>query len=267
MAIVTDTDVLAPADPHHHPAYRLAPGTELLGEYRDSAYETPKYLVRRADGQLMQLPQLLYRVAGSLDGRDTGQIAEGLTLELGEELTAEQVSFLVDERLRPVGIIAAGDADGAEPAAPPVKSDPLLALRYRVGVLPAAVSWRVAGLLRLFFARPVWAVGLAAFVAVLVAIVARGGLLGQVLAGVDQIVHNPELILAIYVLTFFLSGIWHECGHVTACRYGGARPATWGSASTSCGRPSTARSRTPTVSTGSGGCAPTSVASTSTPSS
>ncbi|WP_138734821.1 hypothetical protein [Modestobacter excelsi] len=225
MAIATDTDVLAPADRRDHPVYRLSPGTELLGEYRDSGLETPKYLVRRADGQVMQLPRLLYRVAGSLDGRDAGRIAEDLHRELEEELTAEHISFLVDERLRPVGIIA---PDGAESAPSPVMADPLLALRYRVGVLPAAVSWRVAGLLRLFFARPVWVAALAVFVAVHATIVVQGGLLDQILAGVDQIVHEPELILAMYVLTFFLSGIWHEFGHVTACRYGGARPGDMG---------------------------------------
>ncbi|WP_157937043.1 hypothetical protein, partial [Geodermatophilus chilensis] len=227
MAIATDPDVLAPADRHDHPVYRLAPGTELLGEYRDSGYQTPKYLIRRADGQVMQLPRLLYRVAESLDSRDAGQIAAELSPELGEELTAESISFLVDQRLRPVGLVAPDDTGGVEPAVP-VKSDPLLALRYRVGVLPAVVSWRVAGMLRLFFARPVWVAGLAAFVATLAWIAAQGGVLEQFIAGVDQIVRNPELILAIYVLTFFLSGVWHEFGHVTACRYGGARPGDMG---------------------------------------
>ncbi len=33
---------------------RLAEGTELLGEFKDSGYSQPPSLVRRADGQVIQ---------------------------------------------------------------------------------------------------------------------------------------------------------------------------------------------------------------------
>ena len=42
---------------------RLAPGTELVGEYEQSGLEDAPYIAKRADGQLVQLPQLLYLVA------------------------------------------------------------------------------------------------------------------------------------------------------------------------------------------------------------
>src|SRR3954453_5362484 len=109
---------------------RLAAGTELLGEYKDSAYEEPRFLIRRADGQVMQLPGLLYRVAGSLDGRDAPQVAADLNAELGLELTAEQIVFLVEDRLRPLGVLArdGGDPDSSDDGRggapdPPVRSD------------------------------------------------------------------------------------------------------------------------------------------------
>jgi putative peptide zinc metalloprotease protein len=228
MAMTVDSDVLVSSPGQDHVGYRLAPGTELLGEYQDSGFRTPKYLLSRADGQVMQLPLPLYRLAASLDGRDAERIATDLSAELGQELTADQVSSLIEEHLRPVGVVAPDDElDGPDAAGPPVVSDPLLALRYRVGVLPAAVSWRVAGLFRPFFLRPVWMAALTAFAVVLVLIVARGDLLGQVLAGVDQLVHAPLLLLLIYVLTI-AAGTFHEFGHVTACRYGGARPGDMG---------------------------------------
>jgi hypothetical protein len=78
---------LATGGPEDGPVYRLAEGTELVGRYQDSAFEVPKFLVHRADGQVMQLPELLYRVAGSLDGRSAGQVAAALSAELGQELT------------------------------------------------------------------------------------------------------------------------------------------------------------------------------------
>lgn len=229
MASVVDSDVPPPLARDEHRGYHLATGTELIGEYQDSGLETPSYLVQRADGQVMQLPHLLYRLAGSLDGRDAGQIAADLSAELGRDLTSGQVSFLVEERLRPVGMVALDDRGSDDPAAgqPVVLSDLLLALRYRVGVVPAEVSWRVAGVFRPLFLRPVWVAALGAFVGVLVSIVARGDLLAQVLAGVDQLVRAPELLLAIYVLTI-AAGTFHEFGHVTACRFGGARPGDMG---------------------------------------
>ena len=42
---------------------RLANGVELLGEYQGSGYAQPPSLVRRADGQVIQMSPLLYRVA------------------------------------------------------------------------------------------------------------------------------------------------------------------------------------------------------------
>ncbi len=212
MTAVVDSDTQATTIEGDHRRYRLAVGTELIGEYQDSGLQRPKYLVRRADGQVMQLSALLYRVACSLDGRDTAQIAADLSTELGRELTADQVAFLIEERLHPAGILAADEADAGnrETIHAPVKSDLLLALRYRVGVVPAEVAWRVAGVFRPFFLRPVWTTALAAFVAVLVGIVARGDLVSQGLAGVDQLVRAPHLILLIFVLSI-VSLTFHEC--------------------------------------------------------
>jgi putative peptide zinc metalloprotease protein len=42
---------------------RLADGVELLGEYQGSGYSQPPSLVRRADGQVIQMSALLDRVA------------------------------------------------------------------------------------------------------------------------------------------------------------------------------------------------------------
>ena len=55
---------------------RLAEGVELLGEYKGSGYSQPPSLVRRADGQVIQMSALLYQVACRIDGsRDPAAIA------------------------------------------------------------------------------------------------------------------------------------------------------------------------------------------------
>ena len=233
MGSVTQGDVLDLPATSGGALPRLAAGTELLGQYKDSAYEDPRFLIRRADGQVMQLPGLLYRVAGSLDGRDARQVAADLNAELGLELTAEQIVFLVEDRLRPVGVLAPdvedparSDDDRADRPDMPVRSDLLLSLRHRAAVVPANVVWRLAGFFRPLFFRPVWVVLVAAFLAVDIWIVGHD-VLDRFVAGVQQITLHPALILVVLGITI-VAGAFHECGHASACRYGGARPGNLG---------------------------------------
>ncbi|MEO7196766.1 MAG: hypothetical protein ABIZ05_18415 [Pseudonocardiaceae bacterium] len=217
---------------------RLADGVELIGEYQGSGFREPRYIVRRADGQVIQLPRLLYLLASTLDGqRDQEQVARVLSAELGKVVQAEQVAFLLDNRLRPVAIVAV-DADAAQadahadPAqAKPgpkmkLKADPLLALKFRVGVVPERVVWRIAGAFAPMFWPPVILALLAGFVGLDAVIIAQGGL-GRVVPSALALVYQPALTLLVLAL-IVVAGAFHECGHVTACRYGGARPGVMG---------------------------------------
>jgi putative peptide zinc metalloprotease protein len=114
----------------------------------------------------------------------------------------------------------------AAPARAPVRADPLLALRHRVTVLPASAAQRVGRLLGPLFLRPVWVLLVAAFLAGAVWI-ARHDLLGALVAGVRQTALQPGYVLAILALTV-AGAAFHECGHVAACSYGGARPGDLG---------------------------------------
>jgi putative peptide zinc metalloprotease protein len=229
MTTLTSDGQSPPTAVVEDPVRRLAEGTELLGEYQDSGYRTPKFLVRRADGQVMQLPLLLYRVACLLDGRDAERMATDLSAELGQDLTADQVSYLVEERLRPAGLLATDhtDPDGPGTVTAPTRSDPLLALRYRKPVVPARVTWRIAGVFRLLFTRPAWTAALATFVALDAVVLLQGDFVDRVTAGATTLVHRPALTLVLLTL-LVLSMAFHEIGHVTACRYGGARPGDMG---------------------------------------
>src|SRR6202050_2333319 len=130
---------------------RLADGVELLGEYRDSGYSRPPSLVRRPDGQVIQMSPLLYRVTSRIDGsRDSAAIAELVSADLGRALTADQVRHLITTKLVPLGIVG----DHGAPAAPP-RATPLLALRARGTLLPERAANAVALLLRPLFRWPV----------------------------------------------------------------------------------------------------------------
>lgn len=207
---------------------RLAEGTELIGEYQGSGFQEPRYILRRVDGQVIQLPRLLYLLASSLDGRrDLGQVAALLTAEFGRVVQADQVSYLIENRLRPVGIMAAdpGVDAGAAPKMK-MKSDPLLALKFRVGVVPERVVWHLAGVFGPMFWPPMILAGLAAFVILDMAIIAQGGL-ARIVPSALALVYQPALTLLVLAIVL-VSAAFHECGHVSACRYGGARPGKMG---------------------------------------
>jgi len=81
---------------------RLTGGAELLGEYKDSGYCQPPSLVRRPDGQVIQMSALLYKVTSRIDGaRDAEAIAGLVSTDLGQILTADQARYLSTAKLVP----------------------------------------------------------------------------------------------------------------------------------------------------------------------
>jgi putative peptide zinc metalloprotease protein len=93
---------------------RLAVGVELLGEFRNSGYSQPPSLVRRADGQVIQMSRLLYSIACRINGsRELAAIADLVSEDLGRPMTADQVRYLITVKLLPLGVI-----DGQAPQLP-----------------------------------------------------------------------------------------------------------------------------------------------------
>ena len=208
--------VLPPADaPGPGQVPRLADGVELLGEYQGSGYSQPPSLVRRADGQVIQMSALLYRVACRIDGsRDPAAIAGLVSEDLARSLTADQVRYLITAKLRPLGIVA----DQAAPAALP-KANPLLALRARGTLLSERAANAAGALLTPLFHGPVVAAMMVSLVAVDWWLFAVHGLGG----GLQQVLRDPVDLLIVLGLSL-VSTVFHECGHAAGCRYGGARP-------------------------------------------
>ena len=175
--------------------------------------------MRRADGQVIQMSALLYGVTCRIDGsRGPAAIADLVGGDLGRSLTADQVRYLITEKLLPLGIVA---AEGT-PAAPP-KARPLFALRARGTLLPGRAANAAGVLLRPLFRWPVVAAVAVTVAAVDYWLFAVHGL-G---AGVQQILRNPADLLIVVGLSV-VSAVFHECGHAAGCRYGGARPGVIG---------------------------------------
>src|SRR5215208_7942275 len=73
-------------------ALARAEGLEMLGEVSGSGYKEGMALVRRADGQMMQLGPLMYGLLEELDGeRDVQALATAMSQRLGRTLGPEHV--------------------------------------------------------------------------------------------------------------------------------------------------------------------------------
>jgi putative peptide zinc metalloprotease protein len=201
------------ADPGAVP--RLAEGVELLGEFRNSGDSQPPSLVRRADGQVIQMSRLLYLVASRIDGsRGAAAIAELVSEDLGRSLTAEQIRYLITAKLLPLGIVA----DQGVSQVPP-RANPLLALRARGTLLPERAANAVGAFFRPLFRWPVVVAVLVCVAAVDYWVFADHGLT----AAAQQVLRDPRDVIIVFVLSV-LSALFHECGHAAGCRYSGARP-------------------------------------------
>jgi putative peptide zinc metalloprotease protein len=199
---------------------KLAEGIELIGEYADSGYKDPPSIARRSDGQVVQLPKLLYAIAERADGRRSyDEIAEQVTEEIGRGVSDENVRFLVEEKLRPLGVLA--QADGSTPKLE--KADPLLALKFRAALVPEGVVRALTTLFYPFFFPPVIVAALAGLVAFDVWFFFVHG----VAQSARELVYNPLLLLMVFGLVVLATAL-HEIGHATATRYGGAKPGVMG---------------------------------------
>jgi putative peptide zinc metalloprotease protein len=199
---------------------RLPAGLELLGEFKGSGFREPQYLVRRADGQVIQLSGLLYAVVQSADGgRDLEAIAAAVRRDTGRGVRAEHVRFLVEQRLRPLGVLAGSE----ESTSKPKRADPPLALKFRFPLVPSrAVQWVTTQFRALFLPRVV-ALEVVFALAFAVWLFFVHGIGDPLLA----LVYHPSFILITAGLAM-LSAFFHEIGHATACRYGAAKPGVVG---------------------------------------
>src|SRR3954449_2446292 len=202
-------------------ALRLLPGVELLGRVEGSGLREPPHYVRRSDGQVVQLSRLLFVIAEhAVPGRSLDEIAERAGARLDLRIRPEQARYVLEEKLHPLGVVAG--PDGSAPVLERV--DPLLALRFRVGVVRPRAVRAIAASLAWLFRTPVVAVVLASLVAFDAWLFAVHGGIGQ---GLSHVIAQPLLALLLVVLTY-ASLASHECGHAAACRHGGAQPGAIG---------------------------------------
>lgn len=211
------TERMATSDGH---APRLAEGVELLGQMEGSGYKEAPFMARRPDGQMVQLAPILHLVAERADGRHSyEQIGAEVSEIIGRGLDAEGARMLVEEKLRPLGILAA--PDGSSPTVE--KQDQFLALKLKTALIPPRLVKAITFVFRPLFWPPV----ILAVLAGLVAFDAWFFFSHGAAESVRQLLYQPLYL----ILTFgfiILAAAFHETGHATGCRYGGAEPGAMG---------------------------------------
>src|SRR5438874_1991479 len=215
---VADQAPLSETPPTEKP--RLSRGIDLIGQYEGSGFKEAPYIARRADGQVIQLAPLLYLIAELADGERTNEeIAAAVSEAIQRGVSADNVRQLVEKRLRPLGVIAS--ADGSEPELQ--KADPLLALKLRAALVPERVVNAITKVFKPLFFPPVVLAVLAGLGALDVWLFAYHG----IAQSLREVLYSPALLMMMLGLVI-LSAAFHECGHATACAYGGARPGVMG---------------------------------------
>jgi putative peptide zinc metalloprotease protein len=229
-AAVARQDGPLPADPAPAAPPRLADGTELMGQMEDSGFEETPYMARRADGTVVQLPQILHALAEQIDGtRGYDEIAAGVTQAVGAELEPDDARFLVDEKLAPLGLVAGDVAEKAHEqhqeaaAAQPKPGEDLLALTWKAKVISESASRKITAVFSPLFFAPVVLVVLAAFFAFTGWLFFSHGISQPVRA----LIYNPALLVVLFA-GVVIATAFHEIGHASACRYGGAKPGVMG---------------------------------------
>ena len=197
-----------------------ADGLQLIGEMAGSGYRTPPSLVRRADGQTLQLTPLLYALVSAVDGRrGPEEIAERVRAATGQPVSADNVTTLIEQHLRPLGVLT--KPDGTQPELK--KSNPLLGLNWKFAVTDPERTRRITAPFQVLFSPLLWIPITMAFLVITWWVLLDKGLAS---ATYDAFA-RPSMLVLIFGLTI-LSGGFHEFGHAAAARRGGATPGVMG---------------------------------------
>ncbi|WP_190605230.1 hypothetical protein [Arthrobacter ipis] len=197
-----------------------AAGIQLIGEAKGSGYREAPSLVRRADGQTIQLTRLLFHVLEAIDGiRDVDGIAEVASTRSGRFITGDNVRTLIEGQLLPLGLLQL--PDGSQPEVR--RSNPLLGMRFRYTVTDPERTRKLTAPFAVLFNPLIVAVVAAGFLASCWWVLLVKGLA----SATHDAFANPWLLLLIFAVTVLSAG-FHEFGHAAAARRGGATPGAMG---------------------------------------
>ncbi len=209
---------------------KRAPEVELVGQTPDSGLTEDQWLICYEGSDYVQVTTLIYHILLYADGQTpVEEIARRVGLATQKAITADQVRWLITNRLASSGLLVVGEPAGGHtadtnrqaPITPP--KAPLLGIRYRLPLLPYEITEPVTAILKYLYWRPV-------MVAVVIAAVLINGWLyfkADLGAAITTVLSVPELSLLVFVISL-IGNLIHELGHGSALRRAGCRHGTIG---------------------------------------
>jgi putative peptide zinc metalloprotease protein len=192
---------------------RLRDGIELVGKSKDTGYNKNSYLIKTADNQFIELTGLLYNVVAALKKHTAEErIAHAVSQSYGKVVDVQAIRFLVDTRLKPLGILVNQDKTN-------VQTNSLLALKFRFTLIPERLTEKIAMFFSPLFAWPIIIFVLIDFILLNIWLFGFHGVFGSLQQSYEQ----PFTFLLIIGL-LLLSTLFHEFGHAAGCAFGGAKP-------------------------------------------
>lgn len=195
---------------------RIGHNVRLAGKMNGLGFQNEQWLIE-CDGRLLQVSELLYRVAEQANGTHTlKQIADSLSCATEWSVEAADVEHLINAKLIPLGIIGTAARGEQRPSSP-------LGINVKFRTLSPRFIEPITSVLR-FLCH--WLV--VAFV-VIVAGAAHWWLYGihGVSRGVEDAIYTPGGVL-IAIGMVLLAAVFHEFGHASALRHHGGRVGNMG---------------------------------------
>jgi putative peptide zinc metalloprotease protein len=192
----------------------LAPDVQLMGVMQGTGFKDRQWLIQRGQ-RFIQVTELLYRVAEQVNGESAvEEIAERVTASTDWNVGADDVKYLIQTKLIPLGLVAT--ADGSAVAGPEERSALQIGMRRRA-LGPKHIE-PIARATQFLFAPPILIPLLLALTVVYSWLYFERGVSDAVRAAL----YTPGGLLLTLGLVI-ASGIVHEFGHAAALQYGGGK--------------------------------------------
>lgn len=196
---------------------RLAPNVELSGEMHEGGFADKQWLLQR-DGRFVQVTELIYRVAEQATGDHTlDEMAHGVSDATGRRVSADNVRYLLVNKLIPMGLVEKADGTVAEVAGAGAPRS-ALQVRMKLRMIGPEYIEPITVFLQVLF-KPYLLIPV-----LLICVAAQAWVffVHGVAAGVHQAMYSPALMLVTLGL-IIASTAFHEFGHAAALRYGGGK--------------------------------------------
>lgn len=195
-----------------------APDVDVMGTFRDSAFQEGQWLIRRR-GKFIQVSEPLYRVAQYANGeRTAGEIAVLVSQDTQLAVSGLHVDQMLARKLIPLGIVERGEEDEPEEAAADPGSPSPLSVNIRLRLLGPRVIDPATRCLQLLY-HPI-------ALAPLLAMIGAAHWWLYAVHGFASPIHDalvtPGAVVAVLALLLAVA-VCHEFGHASALRYGGGR--------------------------------------------